>query len=203
MPNKQSITRRATLLGGSAAVSAIFLPSAAFALNKSEAENLIGQLVDDINAIINSGRTGQPMYNEFEKVFRKYGDTPTIARSALGVAWRSASGSQQRQFTKAFEGYMSRKYGKRFKEFVGGQITVTGSKKVKSGFLVTSTVKLRGSSPFIVEWQVSDKSGKTKMFNMYIEGINMLATERAEIGALLDARRGNLNKLITDLKIRG
>ena len=41
------------------------------------------------------------------------------------------------------------------------------------------------------------------MFNMYIEGISLLATERTEIAAMLDRRKGNLNKLIADLKKAG
>jgi len=36
-------------------------------------------------------------------------------------------------------------------------------------------------------------------FNLIIEGINMLLSERAEIGAMLDARGGNIDTLIRDL----
>ena len=46
------------------------------------------------------------------------GDVPIIAQTVLGVEWRSASSSQRRAFTDAFKGYMARKYGKRFEEFV-------------------------------------------------------------------------------------
>ena len=60
-------------------------------------------------------------------------------------------------------------------------------------------MKLRGSAPFEVTFLVSDKSGRGKFFNMFIEGVNLLLTERTEIGALLDARKGNLNQLIKDL----
>ena len=35
--------------------------------------------------------------------------------------------------------------------------------------------------------------------NMFIEGVNMLLTERTEIGAMLDARGGDLNRLIKDM----
>ena len=65
---------------------------------------------------------------------------------------------------------------------------------------MNSTANLPGSSPFALDWQVSDKSGASKMFNIYIEGISLLATERTEIGAMLDKRNGDLNRLIADLK---
>lgn len=201
MPNSFTLTRRETLLG--LAVTVGFLPGASFALTKEDATALIGKLVKDINRVINSGVSEAAMYPEFAKIFEIYGDVPIIARSVLGVAWRSATASQRTRFVSAFRDYLARKYGKRFREFIGGEIVVTGAKAVKSGYLVTSMAYLKGSTPFIVEWQVSDKSGKNKMFNLYIEGINMLASERAEIGAMLDKRRGNIDRLIADLKTAG
>ena len=37
-------------------------------------------------------------------------------------------------------------------------------------------------------------------FNIIIEGVNMLASERTEMGALLDQRGGDLDRLIADLQ---
>ena len=54
-----------------------------------------------------------------------------------------------------------------------------------------------------VEWHVSDKSGKPAFFNLIIEGVNMLATERAEIAAMLAARKGDIAVLTADLRGAG
>ena len=35
---------------------------------------------------------------------------------------------------------------------------------------------------------------------MYIEGVNLLLTERTEIGAILDSNKGNIDAMITELK---
>lgn len=106
-------------------------------------------------------------------------------------------------FTSAFSGYLSRKYGKRFREFIGGRLEVEKARAVKSFFEVKTIAYLKGSAPFEVTFLVSDKSGRDLFFNMYIEGVNVLATERTEIGAMLDQRRGNLDLLIQDLKKAG
>jgi phospholipid transport system substrate-binding protein len=37
------------------------------------------------------------------------------------------------------------------------------------------------------------------MFNLFIEGINVSSSEKTEIGAMLDKRRGNIDELITHL----
>jgi phospholipid transport system substrate-binding protein len=108
-----------------------------------------------------------------------------------------------RAFTTAFTGYISRKYGKRFREFIGGRLEVQSSKPVKSFYEVRTLAFIPGSSPFDVTFLVSDQSGKDLFFNMFIEGVNLLLTERDEIGAMLDQRRGNLDQLIVDLKKAG
>ena len=193
-------SRRAMIAGS----TAFFLTApAAFALTEGEARRLIGSAVAEINSVINSGRSASSMYSSFEKIFRKYADVPTIARSALGPPARSASSSQMRAFTGAFAGYMARKYGKRFREFAGGTVEVTGARKVKSFQEVKAVAKLPGQSPFAVSFMVSDKSGSDRFFDLLIEGISLLKSERAEIGAMLDRRGGDINALIGDLKRAG
>ncbi|MCL4066297.1 ABC transporter substrate-binding protein [Pseudomonas sp. GX19020] len=191
---------RRHFLGTGLAAAAALGAMPAFALSDAEAKALIDKAVADINGIINSGRSEAQMYPAFEKLFVNYADVPQIARSALGPAAKSASKAQMQAFTQAFQGYISRKYGRRFREFIGGRIEVTGARPVKSYFEVISTAYLKGSSPFEVRWHVSNKSGRDLFFNIIIEGVNMLASERTEIGAMLDRRRGDIDALIQDLQ---
>jgi phospholipid transport system substrate-binding protein len=194
------ITRRGFGIGLVGGAAALAMPLQAAALTVDQARTLVGKTIADVNATINSGKSANAMFGDFERIFRTYADVPTIARSALGPAARSASSAQLAAFTTAYQGYMARKYGARFREFIGGQIEVTGARAVKSYFEVISVAKLRGQAPFDVRWHVSDKSGKDLFFNIIIEGVNMLASERTEIGAMLDRRKGDINGLITDLK---
>ncbi|MDQ7080128.1 MAG: ABC transporter substrate-binding protein [Paracoccaceae bacterium] len=203
MHNSYQLERRTFLAGGIALLAVSSPLRAVAALTRQQATGLIGQLVNDLNAIINSGKPEKAMYKDFENLLRKYADLNIIARSSLGAAWRQATPSQRKRYTEAFISYLAAKYGKRFREFIGGKIVVTDTRKVKSGYLVNSTAYLPGQAPFAVDWQVSDRSGKNKMFNLYIEGISLLATERTEIGSMLDRRHGNIEKLIVDLKKLG
>ena len=200
MRNDLILSRRGFGAGLAASVVVLALPRAVFALTVNDARTLVGRTVDGVNSIINSGKSESAMLGDFERLFNRYADVPVIARSALGVAAKSASKAQMSAFTKAFQGYISRKYGRRFREFIGGRIEVTDAKPLKSYFEVVSIAYLQGEAPFDVRWHVSDKSGKDLFFNIIIEGVNMLASERAEIGALLDKRKGNLDQLIADLK---
>lgn len=202
MPTLTAIDpRRRALLAGGAVYAGLLLAGApALALTLEQARALIDRAIGEVNANINSGKPEAQMLREFEGIFNRYADVPTIARSALGPAARTASPAQLAAFTEAFRGYIARKYGRRFREFIGGQIEVTGAQTLKSYFEVLTLAKLRGRAPFDMRWHVSDRSGQQMFFNIIIEGVNMLAAERTEIGSMLDRRKGDINALVADLR---
>jgi phospholipid transport system substrate-binding protein len=191
---------RLALAGLAASAAALTLPNPAQALTVGEARGLIDSVVGEVNGVINSGQSEQAMYPQFERIFARYADVPVIARSALGPAARQASQGQLQAFTRAFQGYLSRKYGRRFREFIGGRIDVVDARPLKSYFEVISTAYLQGEAPFDVRWHVSDKSGRLLFFNIIIEGVNMLASERTEIGAILDQQGGDIDRLVAVLE---
>ncbi len=191
---------RRIFLGGLAAGA---LVSPAVALSGQQAETLVTSAVQDINKIIASGKSQPAMIADFERVFARYADVNIIALTTLGAARRTASQAEVSAYVRTFRGYFTRKYGRRFHEFVGGQINVTGSRPVKGNVEVLSTANLRGSAPFSVNWLVSDRSGSAKIYNIIIEGVNTLTSERAEIGAMLDRRGGSVARLTADLAKAG
>lgn len=171
------------------------VPMRAAALSMETSQAMVTSLVAEVNAVIASGKSEAAMISDFAGLFDKYSDVPTIARYCLGADARAASAAQMRTYTAAFRHYIASKYGRRFQEFVGGEITVEGAEAVKSWIEVETTVKLRGRSPLRMDFHVSDRSGSHKFFNFIIEGVNMLLTERAEIGAILDSEGRSMDAL--------
>ena len=196
-------SRRTVLVTASAAAAALAMPGGAFALTTDQARALIDKLVGEINAVIASGKSEGAMIKDFENIFSRYADVNFIALSTLGPAGRGANKAVLGDYVTAFRGYLSRKYGKRFREFIGGRLEMDRVKAVKNYLEVRTIAHLRGQSPFDITFFVSDRTGKPLFFNMYIEGINMLLTERTEVGAILDRNRGDLNKTIADLRKAG
>lgn len=200
---RTNLDRRTVVLGMTATATLLPLASPAIALSENQATAHVQKLINAINNVIASGKSEANMIKEFEKIFVKYSDVKYLASYVLGVERRRASASQKKAFAKAFQGYIARKYGKRFREFIGGRLEILSTKTVKSHVEVKTLAYLKGQSPFDVTFHVSDKSGRPLFYNMYIEGINMLLDERREIGAMLDKRRGNIDQLIKDLKRAG
>ena len=172
----------------------------AYALTENEARQLVDKVVGDIQKVINSGKSDSAVLKDFERLFVRYADVNIMAQYALGSDGRSASNAQKRAFADAFKGYIARKYGKRFRDFVGGRVEVQSTRAIKAGYEVKTKAYLRGQSPFDVSFHISDRSGSDKFFNIYIEGVNLLLTERTEIGAILDRNKGDIDSLISELK---
>jgi phospholipid transport system substrate-binding protein len=198
MSNKLIYTRRSALTSLAGVTAVAGLP--AFALTKSEAESLIDRLTSDVFAAINAGSSQNVMFSKFEQIFARYADVPLIAQKALGPTWRSASAAQRKAYVAAFRGYMARYYGKRFEEFIGATVSVDKSRKTSGGYLVDSTIKLKGSAPFKAQWHVIDARGKTLMYNLFLEGVSVLSDVRVQIGSMLDKRGGNIDKLTSHLR---
>lgn len=191
------LSRRAFFLASAAAAAVAALPAQALTLDQARAH--VEALVAEVNRVIASGESEAAMIQEFAAIFDRFADVPTIARYALGSDARAASAGQLDAFTAAFRVYIARKYGRRFREFIGGRIELVEAREVPNGIEVETTAILQGQAPFRVDWHVSDRSGRVAFFNIIIEGVNMLLSERTEVQAMLDQRGRDLDRLIADL----
>jgi phospholipid transport system substrate-binding protein len=196
-------TRRGALAGLAALAAALALPRAAAATAVSRAEALVGAISADLARVVSAGLPEARLYGEFERILARYGDMPAVAASVLGPPWRSASSARKQAFVAAFQGYVARKYGRQLGEFRGARIDVLGARDAgRAGVLVQTVVVRPGHPNLAVDWQVSERSGTPRAVNLVIEGVSMLANERAEIGAMLDAQRGSLDGLIAQMRGR-
>ena len=196
-------TRRA-VLGAFAAMGALALVGGggpARAAAADDAAAVVTQLSAELTRLVNSGKSETALYSAFEALLVKYGDMPAVAASVLGPPWRAASPAQKQAFVAAFQAYLARKYGKQFRDWQNASIAVTGAKDGgKAGVLVSSKVNRPGQDAVAVDWQISARSGSPKVVNLIIEGVSMLANERAEIAAMLETQKGSVDGLIGALK---
>lgn len=201
MPTIDPIRR--SLLAGLAGAAFIGLAPPAAAQAGNAAAALVERLAAELTTLVNSGRSQAQIYAGFEAILARYADMPAVAGSVLGPPWRAASAGQRQQFVAAFQSYLARKYGAQFREYQNARIVVKGSRDGgRAGVLVQTTVVRPGQKDIAVDWQVSDRSGAPKVVNLVIEGVSMLANERAEIGAMLEASRGSVDGLIGQLRGR-
>ena len=188
-----------------AAAAALVLPAQpAAAVTEAQARALVDALAVELTRIVNSGGNLAQMLGQFEQVLGRFADIPVIARSVLGPVARQASAGQLQRFATAYRGYLARKYGRAlFGGYNGGEIGVTGVSQSGTVFSVSSVAQMTrrtgGRERLDVIWQISERSPEPRFFNMIIDGVSLFAIEREEVPALLEARRGDLDRLIADL----
>jgi phospholipid transport system substrate-binding protein len=196
-------TRRDVLAGIAAGAVVLALPTGAVASAVSRAQDLVQQISAEMTRLVNSGRSGPQLYGEFERILARYADMPAVAASVLGQPWRSATAAQKSAFVSTFQSYLARKYGRQFEEYRDARIQVTGGRDAgRAGVLVNTQVVRPGRETIAVDWQISERGGSPRAVNLVIEGVSMLANERAEIGAMLDAQRGSIDGLIATMRGR-
>lgn len=200
----RGVSRRAVLGLLLAGAAVLALPRFGWAqAANTRAEALVAQISADVTALVNSGRGEAQMYAEFERLLARYADMPAVAAATLGPPWRSAPAGQRQAYVAAFQTYLSRKYGRQFREYTNARIEVLGSRDAgNAGVLVNTRVVRPGQAPIAVDWQISERSGSPRAVNLIIEGVSMLANERAEIGAMLEASRGSIDGLIQRMQAR-
>jgi phospholipid transport system substrate-binding protein len=193
-----SETRRRVL--GLVAALAV-APRAAWATPEARAAALVAALSAELIGLLRSGRSEARLYGDFESLLARYGDMPVVAASVLGPPWRGASGPQRAAFVAAFQGHLSRKYGRQFRDYQNAAIEIRRARDAgRSGVLVETVVSRPGREGFVVEWQVSERGGQPKVVNLIIEGVSMLTNERAEVGAMLESEGGSLDRLIARMR---
>jgi len=197
------LTRRSILTAAIAAAAVPFLPMRAAALTTSQASGLVEQVATEITRIINSGQSEATMIRDFDRLMGRYADMPTIAQSVLGPPARSASRAQLSAFADAFQSYMARKYGRRFREFIGGTVSVQGAQDTGRYIEVVSVVRIPGEAPFEVRFRVWDRSGRPLFIDMLIEGVSLVISERAEIGSIMDRNGASIDATTQALRNLG
>lgn len=200
MLNKRDVFRLFHSFFLACAFFAFVAPQSAFALTAQDAQSLVTQATQEINSFLKKGTPKAVRAAAFERVLKRYADLPVIARSALGPRARSASPAQIAAFEKAYTPYLSAKYVSYLADLEDTTVDIVGVRPIKSYYEVTSIVRRPGQRPLEMLWHISDKSGQNRFFNIILEGVNMLASERREIGARLEKSRDDISAMTKGLE---
>lgn len=172
----------------------------ASALEPADATRFVQETVDAVVALIEAPGDDAGKADEFRKILQARAAMPQIARFAAGTAWRQMSEAEQARYVDAFVAHISRIYARRFGEYRGEELRLgAASDAGKRGIRVDSRVIRPGAQPITVEWFVTDRPGRVVISDIVIEGVSLVVTQREEVGAMLEARGGSVERLIADL----
>lgn len=205
------IDRRKMLsrMGGAlvAGATLTLAPTLSHAFGQDEAVAHVRVTINEVAALVDSTDGTAAKASRLLAIMEQRAAMPQIARFAAGTAWRAMSEDQQVRFVAAFNKFISAVYASRFQEYgsTGKSAEAFKIERVidagRKGMLVKTSILRTGEAPVDVEWLVTDQPGKVLIADIVIEGVSLLVTQREEIGGMLEARQGDVEKLIADLSV--
>lgn len=181
------------------------MPPLSRAFGTEDATTHVQTTINEVSALVDSSGDHAAKAIRLREIMEQRAAMPQIARFAAGTAWRGMDADQQTRFVAAFTKFVSNVYASRFQEYAStgksaesfkiGNVVDAGRK----GMLVKTKIVRSGEASVDVEWLVTDQPGQILIADIVIEGVSLLVTQREEIGGMLDARRGDVEKLIADL----
>lgn len=157
------------------------------------------------NAAINvlAGQSGDLAAREagVRQLLRENFALNQIGKFVLGRAWRKASDAQKREYLALFSEYVLATYAKRFGGYSGESFQIVGSEKVgKQDALVLTKISRPSGPPLEAGWRVRQTNGQFRIIDVVVEGVSMVAAQRAEFGAIVKAQ--GLDGLLQTLRLQ-
>ena len=160
----------------------------------------------DVIAIL--GNKDSSTFAEREATFRdlmvRGFDVPLVTRFVLGRHWKAATAAQRREFAAIFLDFLARVYASRFDSYSYGGETLTVHSAIadESGDTIVRARVTRpsGADPVELDFRVRPKDRTHKVVDLYVEGISMLLTHRAEFSSVVN--RDGIDGLLRGLRAR-
>ena len=137
----------------------------------------------------------------FEKMLNNNFDKKLIHRAVLGKAAIGASEEELIRFGKAFDKHIIKVYASQLGVYSNQLFIIDKAfKKGKKDTIVSSHIEHETAPPLRIDWRLRDRGEGTKIIDIAIEGVSLLATKRADFGASI--KKGGLHSLIIDLETK-
>lgn len=167
----------------------------------ADARNFLQNLSED--ALVHLGDDGADITEvrrRFKKMYEDSFDTKSMPYLVLGRYWRKADKEQQREFTAAFEEFITVKYADKFRKFNLRSFAIASVHKVRDDiFVISSTINDKKNQAVEVDWRVRFKGGY-KIYDISLAGISLVTTQREDFTSVIRRAGDDINALIDRLK---
>ena len=127
-------------------------------------------------------------------------DFDAMAKLTLGKYWKTATSQQQTRFLTAYQKMLINSYAKNMVDYAGAVMTVKGSVSAdRAGYeTVRTIITPKGRAGVDANYDVRDKSGTWKAYNIEILGLNLITNFRTNFTREISSK--GLEALITRLE---
>ncbi len=138
---------------------------------------------------------------EVARLLREAVDVRGVGQFVLGRHWRTASEAQRAQFLELFEETLVRNLSSRFGELQGVTFEVGRTQaRGEDGVSVATTVSRPGQPAVVLDWLVSEASGRPLIVDLVAEGTSLRITQRSEYSSVIQRGGGRLDTLLDAMR---
>ena len=165
------------------------------------AEKFVQSLADEaVPALSKKTLSDRERQYNFRKMLRRYFDVDGIGKWVLGRYWRKATRQERSEYLVLFEDLIVGTYANRFKNYSNEKLAFYGTTSRGHIVIVKSHLEQDNQKPIRVDWRVKFPDGKYKIFDIVVEGISMIQTQRSEFSSVIRRNGGKISGLLTALR---
>ena len=172
--------------------------SSASAADLEKARALVAEVAEEgVREVVGANVPQAEKIARFRTLFDRYFDMPSISRFVLGRSWKDADAAQQARFIDQFRELNVYTWARRFKDYNGQKLAVTGVQADgDSGAYVDTVVEqTEGQKPLSVRWRLRMREDGWRVVDLIVEGVSMAITYRSEYSAALSDPSVTVNRL--------
>ncbi len=173
-----------------AALVALFLTaSPVVASGEDQAKTYVQNLAQQVISTVQSKSLSQKQKNaKLEGLFNTQVDIDWIGKFVTGRFWKQATESQKSRYLKEYRRFVVSHYTARFNEYTGGGFTVTDAREDGEGEYTVSMMIGAKDKPILVDYRLRRFSGGFRIFDLNIEGVSMITTQRSEFTSVISSK---------------
>ena len=165
------------------------------------AEQFILSLADDATSSLTSETlTEKARQKQFRGLLNSYFDINGIGKWVLGRYWRKTSKNERLEYLVLFENLVVGTYANRFNKYKKEKLTVKSSSRRGKFALVKSQINRDKQKPIRIEWRVTRPNVNYKIFDITVEGVSMIQTQRSEFSSVIRRNGGKISVLLAALR---
>ena len=152
-----------------------------------------------LNEILMANIPNAEKQKHFREMFTTYFDIPGIGRFVLARYVKAASPDDLAKFNTLFEDIIIYTWSRRFSEYNGQTLQVSGQQPDGEGMLVKSTINGANNTHYALDWRLRKRPDGLKILDIVVQGVSMAITYRQDYSTVI-SQTGSFAGLLAQME---
>ncbi len=184
-------------------IHAIVLVGALHAAELGPATEAVRQTLDQVFAVLEDQELKSPeraaeRRAKLEKVIGQRFDYEEMGKRTLAAHWKKMNRSQQEEFVKLFQSFLSNSYAGNIDGYSGEKIKYV-KERHKGNFAEVQTKVVSSNTALPLDYRLLKKNGEYRVYDVIIDGVSLVKNYRGQFSRIIKSSSydGLLEKLRT------